>query len=212
MGWKGVPTFRGRGGGGGGEITALESPVLARDLALASWTLWFPSVSFFVKQIDYKSQQIQIYHPNNCLASQLLALGNSSTSPFRFISPYYGGETSYSNVSFFSCASSSSYSCPILQLDSSSFIIDPGILSCTKVRDVLSVQWRFTDDDETSLFLGWSNPNCGQCEAQGKKCRLKSDGTKEEIECFVCKTNKISTSTLVLIVAGMKNPYVLLTT
>nr|XP_029149925.1 rust resistance kinase Lr10-like [Arachis hypogaea] len=41
-----------------------------------------------------------------------------------------------------------------------------------------------------------------QCEAQGKKCRLKSDGTKEEIECFVCKTNKISTSTLVLIVAG----------
>ncbi|RYR05369.1 hypothetical protein Ahy_B06g085236 [Arachis hypogaea] len=161
-----------------------------------------PSVSFFVKQIDYKSQQIQIYHPNNCLASQLLALGNSSTSPFRFISPYYGGETSYSNVSFFSCASSSSYSCPILQLDSSSFIIDPGILSCTKVRDVLSVQWRFTDDDETSLFLGWSNPNCGQCEAQGKKCRLKSDGTKEEIECFVCKTNKISTSTLVLIVAG----------
>ncbi|XP_057720559.1 rust resistance kinase Lr10-like isoform X1 [Arachis stenosperma] len=161
-----------------------------------------PSVSFFVKQIDYKSQQIQIYHPNNCLASQLLALGNSSTSPFRFISPYYGGETSYNNVSFFRCASSSSYSCPILQLDSISDIIDPGILSCTKVRDVLSVQWRFTYDDKTSLFLGWSNPNCGQCEAQGKKCRLKSDGTKEEIECFVCKTNKISTSTLVLIVAG----------
>ncbi|MED6196152.1 hypothetical protein PIB30_044651 [Stylosanthes scabra] len=162
------------------------------------------SLSFFVKKIDYKSQQIQIYDPNNCLPSQLLALGNSSTSPFRFISVDYGGETISSNVSFFSCpSSSSSNSCPIVELDSSSDFIDPGILSCAKVRDVISVEWRFAYDDKSSLFLGWSNPNCGQCEAQGKKCRFKSDGAKkEEIECYICKTNNISTSTRVLIVAG----------
>ncbi|PQM36959.1 rust resistance kinase Lr10-like [Prunus yedoensis var. nudiflora] len=34
-----------------------------------------------------------------------------------------------------------------------------------------------------NLYLEWSEPNCGQCEAKGKMCRLKNNGTKSEIEC-----------------------------
>ena len=158
-------------------------------------------VTFFVKHIDYLSQQVQIYDPDNCLPSQLLALGNSSVSPFQFKSPDYNYDAK-NNVSFFNCATRS---CPISQLDSGGDFLNPQLISCTKVRDVLFVEWNIPEwsDDQNTLFLGWSTPECSHCEAQGKKCKLKNNGTQGETECFVCKTNKIPTSTVVLIVAGL---------
>jgi hypothetical protein len=48
------------------------------------------SVKLFVKKIDYKSQVIQLYDPDNCFPRQLRGL-NLSSSPFQFKdSPYYG--------------------------------------------------------------------------------------------------------------------------
>lgn len=153
-------------------------------------------VKFYVKHIDYQSQQIQVYDPNNCLPSQLLTLGNSSISPYHFESDFKN------NVSFFHCSSRSS-SCPVLQIGSDSSFTDPEILSCTKVSAVSSVEWDIMYDDPNSLILGWLRPDCRSCEAQGKKCKLKNNGTRGETECFIFKTNKIPTTTIVLIASGM---------
>ena len=42
------------------------------------------SVKFFVQKIDYKSQEIKVYDPDNCLINQLLKIKTISKSPFRF--------------------------------------------------------------------------------------------------------------------------------
>jgi len=150
-------------------------------------------INLLVKDIDYKSQQIQLYDPQNCLPRELMKLGNSSISPFKFES--YGDR----NVSFFRC---NSVSCPILQLDSGDDFLNPEIVSCTKLSEVYSVQWYVRDYLKNIVVAEWTNPNCSSCEAQGSKCRYKN-GTQSEIECFVCPTNGLRTSTIVLIVAGM---------
>lgn len=108
-------------------------------------------IKLFVKNIDYKSQRIQVYDPQNCLPRELIKLSNSSVYPFKFQS--YGE----SNVSFFHC---NSMSCPIVQLGSDEDFIDPEILSCTKVSDVFSVQWQVTEDLPNTVVMGWSNPDC----------------------------------------------------
>ncbi|KAJ1379327.1 Wall-associated receptor kinase, galacturonan-binding domain [Sesbania bispinosa] len=161
-------------------------------------------VKLFVKDIDYQSQQIQIYDPRNCLSSQLFTIGNSSISPFQFQFQSFGRSN---NVSFFRCDSKS---CPILALSSGEDFIDPEIVSCTKVSDVLSVGWRNNMMDDNSLIIEWSNPNCSYCEAKGHKCKWKN-GTQGETECFVCSTNKISTSTVLLITAGAIGGLMILT-
>ncbi|QCE00227.1 brassinosteroid insensitive 1-associated receptor kinase 1 [Vigna unguiculata] len=148
-------------------------------------------INLLVKDIDYKSQQIQLYDPQNCLPRELMKLGNSSISPFKFES--YGDR----NVSFFRC---NSVSCPILQLDSGDDFLNPEIVSCTKLSEVYSVQWYVRDYLKNIVVAEWTNPNCSSCEAQGSKCRYKN-GTQSEIECFVCPTNGLRTSTIVLIVA-----------
>ncbi|RDX97667.1 Rust resistance kinase Lr10, partial [Mucuna pruriens] len=150
-------------------------------------------IKLFVRNIDYKSQQIQIYDPQNCLPMVLIKLGNSSISPFKFKS---FGER---NVSFFRC--NNLMSCPILQLGSDEDFIDPEIISCTKVSDVFSVLWQVEDDLRNTVVMEWSNPDCSSCAAQGHKCKYKN-GTKGETECFICPTNAIPTSTIVLIAAG----------
>ncbi|RZC25600.1 rust resistance kinase Lr10-like isoform X2 [Glycine soja] len=152
-------------------------------------------IKLFVKKIDYKSQQIQIYDPENCLPKVFLKLGNYSIYPFKFqsvLSEKY-------NVSFFFC---NSILCPIWRLSNYPWI-DPELISCTKVEDVLSVEW--LDGEEIMIMnsiLKWSKPNCNQCEAQGQKCKWKN-GTQDETECFICPTNAIPTSTIVLIAAAL---------
>ncbi|KAE8684259.1 putative RING/U-box superfamily protein [Hibiscus syriacus] len=38
--------------------------------------------------------------------------------------------------------------------------------------------------DPIRFQLRWNEPDCGDCEAQGKGCRLKSYSTKDQTECF----------------------------
>ncbi|KAE9594802.1 putative glycerophosphodiester phosphodiesterase, protein kinase RLK-Pelle-LRK10L-2 family [Lupinus albus] len=174
--------------------------------------LYLPAIpiNLFIKHIDYQTQKIQVYDPHFCLPNLLLNLANSSISPFQYKSPNYDTDVVKHDVSFFNCSSTYSSSCPIFQLDSDGDFVDPRIVSCTKELDVLSVGWMLSYDDLNTLLLGWSKPNCTLCEAQGMKCRFKNNGTSGETECFICKTNKLATPTIVLISSGVIIGFMLL--
>ncbi|CAJ1971756.1 unnamed protein product [Sphenostylis stenocarpa] len=152
-------------------------------------------IKLFVRNIDYKSQQIEIYDPQNCLVGQLLKLGNASISPFQFHTYDYGPKKF--NVSFFHC---DSLSCPILVQESDNEVTDPQLISCTKLKDVLSVKWMSSYYAEM-LVMEWSKPHCRYCEARGQKCKWKN-GTNGGTECSICRTKRIPASTIVLIAAG----------
>ncbi|XP_050386614.1 rust resistance kinase Lr10-like isoform X1 [Argentina anserina] len=55
--------------------------------------------------------------------------------------------------------------------------------SCTKMYDVLSLPYGIWWGDERYFMLNWSKPNCSECEAEGKRCRLQRNGTNTRIEC-----------------------------
>lgn len=172
--------------------------------------LEFPTIplKLFIKRIDYISQRFQIYDPKNCLSSQLLKLKNLSVSPFRFHFHEYNIQR---NVSFFRCDSNNG--CSILQRDFGGDFIDPELVSCRKVSDVMSVGWvveEWDEDDLTeSLIMEWSKPNCSFCEVQGQKCKWKDGGGSRggEVECFVCPSSGIARSTVLLITAGMLHSF-----
>ncbi|KAJ7961572.1 Receptor-like protein kinase [Quillaja saponaria] len=59
--------------------------------------------------------------------------------------------------------------------------------ACTKILDIYLGSYGFDLRDD--LFLRWLKPNCGTCEAQEKKCKLKKNDVShefegEETECF----------------------------
>ncbi|XP_021832938.1 rust resistance kinase Lr10-like [Prunus avium] len=132
-------------------------------------------VKFSVNTIDYKNQEIYLYYPDNCQLAKLLETQNMSFFPFYVIDQ--------GNFMLFDCSSgleeSGEVAVPCLSspghhiyaVYSSDYV--EGLQYCTKTSDVLSVPYKFR----------WSEPNCTECEAKGKKCRLKSNGTKNEIEC-----------------------------
>lgn len=160
-------------------------------------------LKLFIKRIDYKAQKFQIYDPENCLARQLLKLGNLSVSPFQFQLPEFDTRRNI-NISFFRCDSNKG--CPILLRDSSHDFIDPELVSCRKVSEVLNVGWmieEWEDDVTESLIMKWSKPNCSFCEVQGKKCKWKNGTRNGEVECFVCKSDGIARSTVLLITTGV---------
>ncbi|XP_047180116.1 rust resistance kinase Lr10-like [Vigna umbellata] len=152
-------------------------------------------IQLFVREIDYKSTLIEIYDPQNCLPDKLLKLGNISISPFRF-PKYLGRPPPKLNVSFFCC---DSLSCPISLLPSYKDVVDPRLVSCTKLKDV-SVEW-WSSYYEEKFFMEWSKPDCGYCEAQGQNCKWRN-GTNGGTECNACRTKRIPTSTIVQIAAG----------
>ena len=173
--------------------------------------LEFPTIplQLFIKRIDYKAQKFQIYDPKNCLARRLLKLGNLSVSPFQFQLQESNTHTQ-SSISFFHCDLNKE--CSILLRESSRYFIDPELVSCRKVSDVLNVGWtieEWEDDGSESLIMEWSKPNCSVCEVQGQKCRWKDHGGRNgEVECFVCKSDGIARSTVLLITAGMKYSFI----
>ncbi|KAE8675431.1 hypothetical protein F3Y22_tig00111671pilonHSYRG00157 [Hibiscus syriacus] len=40
--------------------------------------------------------------------------------------------------------------------------------------------------------LKWNKPDCADCEAQGKGCRLKTNSTEDQTECFYIPKHRIS--------------------
>ncbi|KAL6124738.1 hypothetical protein ACLB2K_077248 [Fragaria x ananassa] len=143
-------------------------------------------VKFAIKTIDYKAQKIQLYDPEDCLLAKLLKVHNMPIFPFHY------SEYQMTDITLFNCSSaerepraSSLYSVPcfgyqIYWVSSSYGIEYLPLLSCTKMRNLSSVPYMYE-----SLYLEWSEPNCGLCEAHGKICGLKNNGTTStDIECL----------------------------
>ncbi|KAM5551354.1 hypothetical protein ABKV19_026268 [Rosa sericea] len=73
----------------------------------------------------------------------------------------------------------------IYAVSSSKSIEDLPLLSCTKTRNLSLVPYSSYAGLSPSLYLTWSEPNCGPCEANGTICALKKNGTTStEIECL----------------------------
>ncbi|KAL9167305.1 hypothetical protein ABFS82_05G087200 [Erythranthe guttata] len=57
------------------------------------------------------------------------------------------------------------------------------LTSCTKIHDIPRViPWSITD--KNGFRLGWSEPTCGHCEAQGKRCSLYNSTRLDSIHCI----------------------------
>ncbi|KEH40384.1 receptor-like kinase [Medicago truncatula] len=130
-----------------------------------------------VTAIDYQLQQLQVSDPENCLPRQFLKLLHSQISPFQLFSR---SDYNYS-YTFMDC---SSLSCPVYVADSSNTLLALGLdpILCTKTLDILSSSLSLRYDN--ILVMTWSKPNCSKCEIEGKMCKLKNNGTEDEIECF----------------------------
>ena len=79
--------------------------------------------------------------------------------------------------------------------------LDTARLCCelSKMYNLLSIPITIiAGDDDKIVRLKWSKPECGHCEVKGKKCRLKSNSTELETECFLEGIVFCPISTLVL--------------
>ncbi|RXI06536.1 hypothetical protein DVH24_025672 [Malus domestica] len=160
-------------------------------------------VKFLVKRIDYKNQEVQVHQPRNCLLLKPSEVDNVNISlP---ASQFYFEESKYSNATLFHCPVERElhrYKVPCISgpgyrvyaIESSDTTMQyPLLESCTKMYDVLSIpDYIFFADIYTStidvdidiyFYLKWKRPNCTECEAEGKECRIKYNHTNTEIQC-----------------------------
>ncbi|XVE64369.1 hypothetical protein DITRI_Ditri07aG0095400 [Diplodiscus trichospermus] len=155
------------------------------------------SMNLLVKHIDYKAQLIHLYDPNRCLWRQLLDL-NLSAFPFKYeqlpvINSYTLLNCSSEDESLYRDSYSRRYehpksrdvpclSTPGFQIIAYSYprsINGENVLNCSNIGNFSAV----IPPDLKSFQLRWHKPNCGDCEAQGRGCRLKSNSTQDRTEC-----------------------------
>ncbi|KAH7538204.1 hypothetical protein FEM48_Zijuj03G0174100 [Ziziphus jujuba var. spinosa] len=155
--------------------------------------------TFFVRKIDYKSQQIELYDPENCLLRKLLKDHNISASPFDFADSsndytLFNCSAIERNVGngWIPCLSGPNYQVYALQ---SYFSIEQWpLVGCTKLFNRTGIPYdTYNKHHDNTLLLSWSEPHCGQCEADGTKCRFKNNVTRSETQCFRPKTKEGST-------------------
>ncbi|KAI5422013.1 putative RING-H2 finger protein ATL21A [Lathyrus oleraceus] len=141
------------------------------------------SGEFYVRNINYLTQQIQLYDPANCLPKRLLSL-NFSNSPF--ISSFSR------NYTFLSCSSQNigSQFIPIDCLSNSTYfvsaipsanLVNPLPGSCSVMKRLLvpvARQERYEenlrDDLNADLQLAWDKPDCSYCELNQLMCGFES--------------------------------------
>ncbi|KAK7397429.1 hypothetical protein VNO78_18600 [Psophocarpus tetragonolobus] len=149
---------------------------------------------FYVRNINYLRQQIQVYDPDNCLAKRLLSL-NLSGSPFI--------ATSLHNYTFLRCPTRNTGSqfIPIDCLSNSTSFVSaiPSLnftnslpKSCHVINKLSFPAARpgqygdgdiFTDDLGGDLQLTWYAPDCRYCESQGAMCGFQTINT-DQVSCF----------------------------
>lgn len=156
------------------------------------------SGEFFVRQINYATQEILLYDPGDCLPRRLLNF-NLSGSPF--VSAFY------ENYTFLSCPSSltksrfTSIACLSNSTNSvlatSSSGLANAMSSVCKVISTLEIpvsepiqySQGFSTTLDNDLRLTWYSPDCSNCEAEGGVCGFKTN-TSKEIGCFYNDPNK----------------------
>ncbi|GKU89126.1 hypothetical protein SLEP1_g3310 [Rubroshorea leprosula] len=124
------------------------------------------NVSMVVKHIDYKAQRIQLSDSGGCLALQLPNL-NLTASPFQLIQPYEKPK----KYTVFNCSREENWNYHYTSIT---------LLNISKTEVYGDMFYYHTGD----VDLRWSQPNCSECEAVGRKCKLKIDNTQDETECF----------------------------
>ncbi|EYU29477.1 hypothetical protein MIMGU_mgv1a003032mg [Erythranthe guttata] len=145
------------------------------------------SVNVVVKEINYTSQTILVHDPENCLPQKLPHL-NLSTSSFNFLLDDY----LISDSAIFKCsdADKSLYRfipCLVDPINKYYFVDNHNtrlypLNSCTKIHDISAVPWSISD--KNGFRLEWSEPTCGHCEAQGKRCSLYNSTRLDSIHCI----------------------------
>jgi hypothetical protein len=156
------------------------------------------SVKLFVKQIDYKSQVIQLYDPHHCFPWRLRGLDLSSSHfQFKLDSPYFLDDFAlfnctpkeYTNYDYISCLSGPTYTVFALMPDGKN-MTRLGLLRCTKMYTLRSMPYDvILLNPEKFLQLNWSTPACKHCEAKGMRC-MKSNSSDSGTRCISPKVSK----------------------
>ncbi|GLT61344.1 hypothetical protein SLA2020_340590 [Shorea laevis] len=158
-------------------------------------------VKFFVKRIDYRAQRIHLYAPQGCLARQLP--NDLSASPFQEDNRYtFGLKINPQGYIIFNCSGEGQmtdryedFEIPCLSIPGFQVLAVPSyygavsLFNCTRTSLTISVTEAFKDmlhNRKKGVHLSWSKPNCNICEVEGRKCRLKKNGsiTEDETECY----------------------------
>ncbi|ESW19297.1 hypothetical protein PHAVU_006G112600 [Phaseolus vulgaris] len=147
---------------------------------------------FFVRNINYLRQQMQVYDPDDCLPKRLLSL-NLSGSPFIVAS-------SLRNYTLLSCPTrhTGSQFIPIDCLSNSTSFVSAipsvnftnSLLQSCHVLKKLSFpvlgpnQETFRDELLSGdLLLAWHAPDCRYCESQEAMCGFESINS-DQVRCF----------------------------
>ncbi|KAL9430324.1 hypothetical protein AB3S75_025666 [Citrus x aurantiifolia] len=151
------------------------------------------SGEFFVRNINYITQQIYLYDPEDCLPKRLQSF-NLSGSPFVATFVYHNytflscpAQLTKSRFTTIDCLSNSTTS--VLASSSVSFV--NSMISSCQIISTLTVPISrpvhydegFIIDLNSDLPLTWSLPECIDCEARGQICGFKSRNS-QEIGCF----------------------------
>ncbi|CAN4111450.1 unnamed protein product [Withania somnifera] len=153
---------------------------------------------YYVRDIDYQTQEIQLYDPSNCLPKRLTDFNtlSSPSSPFKAVAyrkyTFLTCSTNsvLSQLNVISCLSNSTTS--VLATSSVSVANQMTILYSCSIINTSSVpaswafqyQSDFLTDLNTDLVLTWNEPNCQECEVTNGACGFKNAITRE-IQCFV---------------------------
>jgi hypothetical protein len=145
---------------------------------------------FYVRSIDYRRQQIEVYDPHHCLLNRLLSL-NLSGSPFftEFLTNYTLLSCTTRNIGLqvYQVDCLSNFTHFVSVIPSASFT-DSLPQSCYIIRN-LSVPVPtfyhefFLDSLSEDLELTWSSPDCRYCESQYDMCRFESRNS-DQVHCF----------------------------
>ncbi|KAK4742693.1 hypothetical protein SAY87_000694 [Trapa incisa] len=163
------------------------------------------SGDFFVRDISYAKQRINLSDPRNCLAKRLMRL-NLSDSPYSaaYVLNFMFLNCSSRNLGFrpnfgvIDCLSDGKNT--VLAISSTfwaSYMISS--YSCMLIETVpVPVSWPMKEDDgyivdlnDNKLQLSWGTPDCRDCEEDGGTCGLLNY-TRQEIGCFNKKTGDSS--------------------
>ncbi|XP_059311115.1 putative RING-H2 finger protein ATL21A [Lycium ferocissimum] len=151
---------------------------------------------FYVRDIDYLTQEIQLYDPSNCLPKRLINFQFPPSSNFKAV--FYRNYTFLtcstdlvtSKFSVIGCMSNSTIS--TLATSSMSLANQmKSLYNCSVLNSTLPlpVSWTpkyeavFSSDLNNDLVLIWDEPNCQDCEAKRDFCGFKNS-TNGEIQCF----------------------------
>ena len=140
------------------------------------------SGKFYVKDISYAVQYIDLYDPDGCIDPRLVP--NLISSPFEFYNYMYNytffncstyKDSSWDGVILIPCLSSTHhYQIVALPSDEEASYAPQ---SCWKIYDSETDPSFWNYDDRNYILLRWNSPNCIICYANGGKCMRAEENT-----------------------------------